>query len=40
MGIFRPEVASFSDKLLEQWNHPDLFGRMYQPGNFPISGQV
>jgi hypothetical protein len=23
-------------RLLEQWNHPDRFGVMYQPGNFPI----
>jgi predicted ester cyclase len=22
-------------RIVEQWNHPDMFGRMYQLGNFP-----
>ena len=22
-------------RIVAQWNHPDLFGQMYQLGNFP-----
>jgi len=27
-------------RIVEQWNHPDLFGQMYQLGNLPTPGQV
>ena len=27
-------------RIVEQWNHPDMLGLMYQLGNFPTAGQV
>lgn len=27
-------------RIVEQWNHTDRFGLMYQLGNFPIPGQA
>jgi predicted SnoaL-like aldol condensation-catalyzing enzyme len=27
-------------RIVEQWNHPDRFGLMYQLGNLPTAGQV
>ena len=27
-------------RIVEQWNHPDRFGQMYQFDNFPKPGQV